>query len=111
MWAWIKSLLGSNTPDSSLRFNLLLVTIPIAIILASVAFFIFYRTVVPIEVTFVSKTTLKYVYADIPWAAIGAFVALLITSYFTLVYGKKINKDAENQTPKPGDPAQPNINV
>lgn len=113
MWGFLKS----NTPDSSLRVNMLIITIPIGFILGSVAAFILHRTFVPLETTIIVNPlikhtyTIKYVFAELPWLALGGFVGTIIAALVTLWFGKKINKDAENQTPKPGDPAQPNINA
>jgi len=70
-----------------------------------------YRTVSPVEITYVSKNDLKYVYAELPWLALSGFVGAVIAALFSLWYGKKINKEVENETPKPGEPAQPGKNV
>ena len=99
----------ADSPESSLRLNMLLVVIPISLILFSVAFFIFYRTLVPVEVVN-SAAGLKHTYSEIPWAYMGGFVVAILTGLYSIWYGKKINKEAENETPRRFDPAQLNAN-
>ncbi len=107
MWDFLKS----NSPDSSLRVNMLLITVPVSAILWMVAFHIFYLTIVPEQVTVMGHSDIKYIYRELPWLALSGFVGAIITTLVTLWVGKKINKEAENETPKPGDPPQPNKNT
>jgi H+/Cl- antiporter ClcA len=87
--------LNAKSPVSSLRLNMLLVTVPISMILFSVFFHIFYRTIIPVEIMFVNPHDLKYTYAEIPWLALAGFVGGIIGALLTLWYGKNMNKKTE----------------
>lgn len=106
MWGFLKA----DSPDSSLRVNMFIITVPIGMILFSVFFYIMYRTLTPTEII-VTKESSKYIYEAIPWMALGGFVGAILATLVTVWYGKKLNKDAENETLKVRDPAQPNSNV
>ena len=108
---WCGNFFKSNTDESSLRLNMFMIAAPIGIVLWAVAFFIVYKTVVPIEVVVNGHVSVKYTFQEIPWSALALFISGIVAALVTLWYGKKINKDAENETPAPGEPAQPNKNV
>ena len=105
MWPVLKS----NTPESSNRLNMLLVVAPISFTLLTIGIYILHRTFLPIKIE-ITRSSSTYTYEVIPWVAIGGAISVILAALFSIWFGKKLNKDAENQTPKEGNPAQPNAN-
>ena len=103
MWNFLKS----NSSESSLRVNMFIITVPIGMILFSVFFYIMHRTIVPTEIH-VTKEYSKYIYEVIPWVSLGAFVGAILAALMTIWYGKKMNKEIENELPKEENTSQLN---
>ena len=107
MWNFLKS----DTPDSSLRVNMFMASIAVSFILFNIGVIMLAYAFIPTEVTYNPKLNhLVYVFRSVDFIQIGTGVGLILAGLFSLWYGKKLNKNAENETPKAGDPAQPNPN-
>jgi len=99
--AWLKSYLSNNKPDSSLRLNLLIITIPTAILLLTLTVHIIWVTFNPVYIIGVSGGKTEYITREIHWMEIATFVGALGVFVFQLWYGKKLNKDSENNAEAP----------
>jgi len=103
MWKFLRS----DRPESSLRVNLFIITVPVGGLIGAVAFHIIWRTLFPVFLSYQGSlqivTTL-----EISWSALGLFIGAVLAGYFTLLYGKKLNKDSEtNQGTKESDGSTP----
>lgn len=96
VWNFLKE----KTSESTTRVILFLVSIPVATMLYMVSFYIFWFTIHPTEIFYMGLTqTPTVVQHSIDWVNISAFVAAVLTGFLALLWGKKMNKDAENREP------------
>ena len=86
--------LRSDRPESSLRVNLFIITLPIGGTIGAIAFHIIWRTVFTVFLSYQGSMQIV-TQLEISWSALGLFIGAVLAGYFTLLYGKKINKDAE----------------
>ena len=91
--------LNGSKPESSLRLNLFIVTVPTALVILTLAFHITWITLFPVYIIGAYNGKLEYITRSISWVEIAAFVTAFGIFVFQLWYGKKLNKDAENKTP------------
>ena len=96
----LSNYLNGTKPESSLRLNLFLVTVPSAITVLTLGIHILWITIHPVYV--VRITPLVYITRDIHWGEMAAFIGAFGIFIFQLWYGKKINKDSENDSPVDG---------
>lgn len=90
------SIFDEKSSKSSLRVNLFIVTIPIALILLSIAFHVAYRTVVPFKIVVDAISHVQQVIMlPIEWATLAVFSGAIFAGYLSLLYGKERNKNAE----------------
>ena len=91
MWNFLKE----NRVESSHRLNLLIITIPLALILLAVVFHIIWCTVVPIHIITEKGQIPQTKHHDIDWSGLGIFMSAMLGGYLGLLYGKSLNKAQE----------------
>lgn len=91
--------LNGSKPESSLRLNLFIVTIPTALVVLALAFHIIWITLFPVYIIGVYNNKLEYIIREVKWIEVAGFVTAFGIFVFQLWYGKKLNKDSENNTP------------
>jgi hypothetical protein len=67
-------------------------------VILALAFHIFYITLYPVVTIWLGPHNIKYEVREVKWVDVAVFVTALGAFMFQLWYGKKVNKDAENNS-------------